>query len=187
MTSVASAFRGPRAIVFATLCSVVSAGGHALAGGGPISPLLGVVGAMISFCVAYALNGRERSPQTVLGATVATQVLLHELFGRAASVPDATLVDGHAHHAPGAGMTVIHLVVALGTGWWLHRGEGALWLMIRLYHGRIPAIRLLLALPVEIALPVWRAAPAVEDRPYDGCEALPLSRRRGPPSLRHAG
>ena len=44
-------------------------------------------------------------------------------------------------------MTLAHLVVALGTGWWLHRGESALWLMIRLYGGRVPLIRLLFAAP----------------------------------------
>ncbi|WP_371785640.1 hypothetical protein [Streptosporangium subroseum] len=185
MTSAASALRVPRAIVFATLCIVVSAGGHALAGGGPLPPHLAVLGAVIAFGVAYALNGRERGVEVVLAATVGAQVLLHELFSRAAPAPHMTASADHAH--PGLGMAAIHLVVALGTGWWLYRGESALWLMIRLYGGRMPVIRLLLAGVLEVTPPAWQAVPAADVRPYGGWEILPVLRRRGPPPARHAG
>ncbi|WP_329430601.1 hypothetical protein OG339_22125 [Streptosporangium sp. NBC_01495] len=185
MTPTASALRVPRAVVFATMCLVVSAGGHALAGGGLIPPHLAVLGALVAFCVAYALNGRERGVEVVLGATTGAQILLHELFGRAAPAPQTTLSAEHGHS--GLGMTVIHLAVALGTGWWLHRGESAVWLMIRLYGGPRPLIRLLLAVPAEVSSPVWRAVPAAEVRPYGGWEILPVLRRRGPPVPRHAG
>ncbi|WP_436763005.1 hypothetical protein [Streptosporangium sp. V21-05] len=186
MTPVASALRVPRAVVFATMCLVVSAGGHALAGGGLIPPRLAVLGALVAFCVAYALNGRERGVEVVLAATTGAQIVLHELFSRAASAPHAMSSAEHGHSS-GLGMTVAHLVVALGTGWWLHRGESALWLMIRLYGGPRPSIRLLFAAPVEVASPVWRAVPAAEVRPYGGWEILPVLRRRGPPVARHAG
>ena len=186
MTPTASALRVPRAVVFATMCLVASAGGHALAGGGPIPPHLAALGALIAFCVAYALNGRERGVEVVLGATTGAQILLHELFSRATPAPHAMSSVEHGHSS-GLGMTVVHLVVALGTGWWLHRGESALWLMIRLYGGPRPLIRLLLAVPAEVALPVWRAVPAADVRPYGGWEILPVLRRRGPPAPRHAG
>jgi hypothetical protein len=185
VTSAASALRVPRAIVFATLCIVVSAGGHALAGGGPLPPHLAVLGAVIAFGVAYALNGRERDVEVVLAATIGSQVLLHELFSRAAPAPHMTVSADHAH--PGLGMAAIHLVVALGTGWWLYRGESALWLMIRLYGARMPVIRLLLAGAPEVTPPAWQAVPAADVRPYGGWEILPVLRRRGPPPARHAG
>ncbi|MEV0758380.1 hypothetical protein [Streptosporangium sp. NPDC050280] len=185
MTPPASALRVPRAVVFATMCLVVSAGGHALAGGGLIPPYLAVLGALIAFCVAYALNGRERGMEVVLGATIGTQIVLHELFSRAAPASHTMSPTEHDHSGPG--MTVVHLVVALGTGWWLHRGESALWLMIRLYGGPRPLIRLLFAVPVEVTAPVWRAVPTAEVRPYGGWEILPALRRRGPPVSHHAG
>ncbi|MEV8633945.1 hypothetical protein AB0395_20025 [Streptosporangium sp. NPDC051023] len=176
----------PRAIVFATLCTAVSAGGHVLAGGALVPPRLGILGAVIAFCVAYPLGGRERGPEVVLGATTGVQILLHELFNRAASGPHATGLGEHGH--PGSGMTAVHLAVALGTGWWLYRGESAVWLMIRLHGGRVPAIRLLLVIPAEVSAPVWQAVPAADAAPYGGLEILPSIRRRGPPPLpRHTG
>ncbi|MDP9842370.1 hypothetical protein [Streptosporangium lutulentum] len=185
MTLAASALRVPRAVVFATLCVVVSAGGHVLAGGGPVPPRLVALGAAIAFCVAYALNGRERGADVVLAATVGAQILLHELFGRAAPAPHLTVAADHAH--PGWGMAAVHLVVALGTGWWLHRGESALWFMIRLYGGRMPVIRLRLACAAEVTPPAWQAVPAAGVRPYGGWEILPVLRRRGPPASRPTG
>ncbi|MER5323759.1 MFS transporter [Streptosporangium roseum] len=185
MTPMASALRLPRALVFATLCLVVSGGGHVLAGGAPIPAPLAVLGALIAFCLAYALNGRERGLESVLPATVATQVLLHELFSRATPVPHTTPLADHGH--PGPGMTVIHLVVALLTGWWLHRGESALWLMIRLCGARMPVIRLLLVTAIGTAPPAWQAAPASDVRPYGGWDVSPTLRRRGPPLPQGAG
>lgn len=167
------------------MCLAVSAGGHALTGGGVIPPCLAVAGALIAFFVAYALNGRERELEVVLGATTGTQILLHELFSRAVPAPQATSFAGHSHSV--LGMTMIHLAVALGTGWWLHRGESALWLMIHLYGGRRPPIRLLFAVPAEVTPPTWRAVPAADVRPYGGWEILPVLWRRGPPMPRHAG
>ncbi|MFC7640415.1 hypothetical protein ACFQX6_04830 [Streptosporangium lutulentum] len=138
--------------------------------GGPVPPRLVALGAAIAFCVAYALNGRERGADVVLAATVGAQILLHELFGRAAPAPHLTVAADHAH--PGWGMAAVHLVVALGTGWWLHRGESALWFMIRLYGGRMPVIRLRLACAAEVTPPAWQAVPAA------GCPAV---RRLGDP------
>ncbi|MFJ2031194.1 hypothetical protein [Streptosporangium sp. NPDC087985] len=185
MTPVASALRVLRALVFATLCLVVSAGGHALAGGGLVPPHLGLLGAVVAFCLAYALNGRERGLEVVLPATAGTQILLHELFTRAAPTPHMGLSADHGHL--GLGMMVVHLVVALLTGWWLHRGESALWLMIRLYGMRMPVIRLFVITAAETPRPIWQAVAARDVRPYGGWEISPALRRRGPPALERVG
>ncbi|WP_433256609.1 hypothetical protein ACQPYK_17980 [Streptosporangium sp. CA-135522] len=180
MTPMASALRVPRALVFATACLAVSGGGHALAGGGPIPVGPTVLGAVIAFCLAYMLNGRERGLEVVLPATAGTQILLHELFTRAAPAPHTTSVAADHGH-PGWGMTVVHLVVASLTGWWLHRGESALWLMIRLCGMRMPVIRLFVTV-VETSWQAWRAVPTSDVRPYGGWEICPALRRRGPPT-----
>ncbi|MEV8637507.1 hypothetical protein AB0395_38285 [Streptosporangium sp. NPDC051023] len=181
----ASALRLPRALVFATLCLVASGGGHALAGGGPVPPLLGALGGVIAFCLAYALNGRERGPGVVLPATAGTQALLHDLFTRAAPAPHPAPSPLHGH--PGLGMTAVHLAVALLTGWWLQRGESALWLMIRLYGVRIPVVRLFVIAVTGLPGAAPRAVPASDVRPYDGWEASPVLRRRGPPAPARVG
>ncbi|MCC5582017.1 hypothetical protein IMZ11_41100 [Microtetraspora sp. AC03309] len=151
------ALRLPRATVFAAVCVGVSAGGHVLAGGGPVPPDVMALGALGALALAYALNGRERGPEVVLTATIGAQVLLHELFALSAPVTSAVseisdvsttsempptqamqampvaLSDaGHGGH-PGLGMSLAHLVLAVSTGWWLYRGESAVWLMLRLW------------------------------------------------------
>ncbi|MEV6868243.1 hypothetical protein AB0M44_45590 [Streptosporangium subroseum] len=182
MTSTAPALRLPRALVFATVCIAVTGGGHALAGGGLITPHLALIGMVFVFVPAYALNARERGRGVILTAAAAGQILLHELFSRAAPIPDIPF----KHHHSGLSMMLVHLAVALLTGWWLHRGESALWLMIRLHRMPMPVIRPLLVLPAEVPQ-VWQAVPAAEVRPYGGWEISPILRRRGPPTPRPAG
>lgn len=184
VSPMAPALRLSRALVFATLCLVVTGGGHAMAGGGLVPASTGVLGAAIAFCLAYALNGRERGPEVVLPATTGTQVVLHEMFGHATTAPHAVLP---AHDHPGPGMTAVHLMVALLTGWWLHRGESALWLMIRLYSVRVPTVRPVVASVAETPRPISQVVPAAEVRPYGGREFAPALRLRGPPAPQRAG
>ncbi|MEV0351713.1 GNAT family N-acetyltransferase [Nonomuraea sp. NPDC050680] len=66
---IATALRVPRAIVFATWRTGVSAAGHVLAGGGWVPPQVGELGVVVVFCVAYALGRRERGMGVVLAAT----------------------------------------------------------------------------------------------------------------------
>ncbi|MER7206471.1 hypothetical protein ABT340_05330 [Streptosporangium sp. NPDC000239] len=183
MAPVASALRLPRALVFATLCLVVSGGGHALAGGRAVPPYTAVLGGIVALCLGYALNGHERGPQVVLPASVGVQVLLHELFSRAAPVPYPVIPLAHGHARPG--MTAVHLAAALLTGWWLWRGESALWLMIRVYGARLPILPVLAATWTPAAVPVL--VPFVEAVPLPSGWACPVPRRRGPPALPRAG
>ncbi|NBE94747.1 MFS transporter [Nonomuraea sp. KC401] len=174
--SAASGLRLARAVVFAAVCGAVSAGGHALAGGGPVP--LPVYGAAVlaALGLAYLIDGRERGPVAVLAATAGTQLLLHQLFDRLAPAPAPEFA--HAH--PGPGMALVHLTVAALTAWWLHRGERALWLVIRLYATPPPAIGLLVVAPVEVALPSWPPATPVLPA-YAGETVSGTVSRRGPP------
>ncbi|PZG15756.1 hypothetical protein [Nonomuraea aridisoli] len=176
--SAASAvLRLSRAVVFATACGAVSAAGHALAGGGrvPLGACLAAVLAVLA--LAYAINGRERGPAAVLAATVVTQTALHQLFDRLA--PGDVTASGHGHPAPG--MALVHLTLAALTAWWLHRGESALWLMIRLYGAPRPAIRLFTALPAVAARPVPVPIVPCDARVLAGRTVSAAISRRGPP------
>lgn len=164
-----------RAIVFAVVCAAVTAAGHAFAGGAAVAPGVMVAGGLGALVLAYGLGGRERGPEVVLGATVGTQVLLHQLFG--VTAPSS----GHAHLT--VGMPLVHLTIAVLTGWWLHRGESAFWLMLRL-SGRPPLAlpRPFPAIPV-IAPALVRPAPARAPlRPSITVRIATAEPRRGPPT-----
>ncbi|SEG97176.1 hypothetical protein SAMN05444920_110255 [Nonomuraea solani] len=177
---VASAvLRLSRAVVFATVCGVVSAGGHALAGGAMVPFGVYLAGVLAALGLAHLIDGRERGLPAVLAATVSTQMVLHQLFERLA--PGAGPDPAHGHPAPG--MVLVHLTVAALTAWWLHRGECALWLLIRLYGAPRPIIRPLAAVTVtDIAgPPSWR--PMTDDVPaHAGRVVSRTISRRGPPA-----
>ncbi|MDF5756989.1 MFS transporter [Spongiactinospora sp. TRM90649] len=183
-----SSTRLARAAVFAAVCVVVSMAGHAFAGGGIVTFPLLAVGAAGAFTLAWAMGRRERGPGVVLAATVGAQVVLHELFDRSPGAPDGPPLvvfdTGHGH--PGGGMTLAHLVVALLTGWWLYRGESALWLMARLWRMPLPAVPRGAFAPVRVP-PVRQAVPAAAPPPSVTPEVTAPIHRRGPPMLRRAG
>ncbi|GLW99109.1 hypothetical protein [Microtetraspora sp. NBRC 16547] len=206
------ALRLPRAIVFAAVCVVVSAAGHAVAGGGSVPPDVMALGAVGTLALAYALNGRERGPEVVLTATIGAQILLHELFAWSATtmlstpvpsipmpstpmpavrivpgmaaIPAAPVVlsgAGHGGHL-GVGMPLAHLVLAASTGWWLYRGERAVWLMLRLWNtAPFAVLRWIRAVSVGTFSPPGRAVPPSEPGPYVGREVAAAIHRRGPP------
>ena len=162
-----------RAIVFAVVCAAVSAAGHAFAGGAAVAPGVMVAGGLGALVLAYILSGRERGPEVVLGATVGTQVLLHQLFELTAPG------TGHAHFA--VGMALVHLTIAMLTGWWLHRGESAFWLMLRL-SGR-PRLALPRPFRPVPAIAKVRPAPARAPlRPSITVRIATAEPRRGPPT-----
>ncbi|MCA2226525.1 MFS transporter [Nonomuraea aurantiaca] len=164
-----------RAMVFAVVCAAVTAAGHAFAGGAAVAPGVMVAGGLGALGLAYVLSGRERGPEVVLGATVGTQASLHKLFELTAPS------TGHAHFA--VGMVLVHLTIAVLTGWWLHRGESAFWLMLRL-SGRP---RLTLPRPFHpipaIAAALVRPAPARAPlRTSITVQIATAEPRRGPPT-----
>ncbi|WP_188190425.1 hypothetical protein [Nonomuraea sp. SYSU D8015] len=184
MSALEGISRLARAAVFATVCVVMSAGGHVLAGSAPVAAPALVVAVAAAFALAFALNRHERGPEVVITATAGAQILLHELFSRSDPVAHAD----HTHAGtPGVGMFVAHLVVAVVTGWWLHRGESAFWLMVRLWGmGPLPKLRRLLVGVIEPFTPRLRVALVAEAMGYRSPELDPMIRRRGPPALLNA-
>jgi hypothetical protein len=175
-----------RAAVFAAVCVVMSMGGHVLASGTPVTARTLLVGVAAAFALAFALNRHERGPEAVILATAGAQILLHELFTRSAPIP-VTHAD-HAHAGmPGIGMSVAHLVVAVVSGWWLYRGESAVWLMLRLWGmAPLPKLRRLLVGAVEPFTTPIGVVLIAEAKTYRGPERVQAICRRGPPALLNA-
>ncbi|MFC4015286.1 hypothetical protein ACFOY2_49300 [Nonomuraea purpurea] len=186
MSALERVSRLTRAAVFAAVCVVMSAGGHVLAGGTPVTVWTLFVGMVAAFALAYALNRHERGPEIVVTATAGAQLLLHELYTRSVSV-SITQAD-HVHAGTnGVGMSVAHLVVAVMSGWWLYRGESAFWLMVRLWGmAPLPKLRRLLVGAVEPFTPPIRVVLAAEAKTYRGPELVRAIPRRGPPALLNA-
>jgi hypothetical protein len=165
-------FRLARAVVFATVCVALAAGGH-LAAGMPVSPGSAGAGLTIVVGVGLLMAGRERSLRTIVGGVLAGQFGLHALFAQAAG-------GGGHHHAPEAlthsssgrpAMTVAHVSAALVTAWWLRRGEAVIWRLARRIAAAIRPLP-----PAAAPRPVSPPAPVPPDDP-------PL--RRSPTPLRH--
>ncbi|MEV0163182.1 hypothetical protein [Nonomuraea fuscirosea] len=220
-TAGGTGLRLARAVVFATVCGAVSAGGHALAGGGVVPFGAYLAGTLAAFALAYLIDGRERGLPVVLAATTGTQTLLHLLFERLAPaqahlpeqypghllsghLPNGRLLDGlspsgldgHLLHGPAPsghpsfGMALAHLTVAALTAWWLHRGERALWTMIRLCGTECPLVGPLVRSLVRLLIPAPAPAGAgTAGRPMTYGVAACSGRavpgtisRRGPPA-----
>ncbi|NGO13257.1 hypothetical protein G5C60_38100 [Streptomyces sp. HC44] len=140
-----------RAAVFAAVCVVTAALGHALMAGATL-PWWTVAYAFAgTTAAAWWLTGRERGALLVTGATVVAQMGLHQLFGLIQSAPSSVSLDsmslgsmdmGHTHTHPmtsestsesanslvmggDVGMFAAHVLAALVCGVWLWRGEEA--------------------------------------------------------------
>jgi hypothetical protein len=195
------AFRLARAAIFAAVCVVTTALGHALMSGDTLS----------GWAVGYAFAGttagawwltgrRERGALAVTGATVGAQFALHALFSasdalgmhtptdagnmagmRAASGP-ATLAS--AGHGWSAGMVLAHTLAALACGLWLWRGEAAVFRLGRslaaFVYAPLRRARRVLAFagPLPSARPLAALGPA---RPLRRLLLQHVVSRRGPP------
>ncbi|WP_068928708.1 MFS transporter [Planobispora rosea] len=170
-----------RSAAFSAVCVTLAVLGHRAAGGAGPEPWAVAAGTAAVAATAAALAGRERSATTV-GITLAgLQLLLHELF--APGGPSAIIPHGHGQGqglGESLGMILAHLTATLMTGWWLARGESALWTLLRTAGTRLGAAFRLLAVP---------AAPlAPRPLPLPRAAAVPARRlllhavgRRGPP------
>ncbi len=213
MTAMAtgSIFRLARAAVFAAVCVVVTALGHALISGGTLPPWSVGCAFAGTTAIAWWPAGRERGALAVTGATVVAQCGLHVLFMLAESVGPAPAHTGMHHPMPmpmsphngghgmsgtgsspdpmdwpwhgGAAMALAHLLATLLSGVWLWHGETAAFRLVR-------ALAAAVFVPLRIALrmlgavaaePPAPAAPSTAARRLRSAELWHVIRRRGPP------
>jgi len=127
------AVRALRAAVFAALCVLLAAGGHALATGMVPPVSVQAAGVLPVFGAGCLLGGRERSLAAIGAGTLTAQGGLHLAFD--AVRPHSTMLMhgmrmSHTH-AVTPHATAVHIVAALVLTWWLRRGEAALWSLLR--------------------------------------------------------
>ncbi|WP_245646874.1 MFS transporter [Microtetraspora niveoalba] len=170
-----------RAAAFSVVCVVLGVCAHRFAGGTGPTPGALAVGGTVIMAASAALAGRERSRAAITGLLAGAQLFLHLLLGRA-TVPDGLAVPPHTHRlGVDVGMVAAHLVATLVTGWWLARGENALWSLLRRLGAS--ALRLLAParLPAAPLVPLPRAAAAPTR--LTGRVLRHALVRRGPPVL----
>ncbi|MEV7006773.1 MFS transporter [Streptosporangium sp. NPDC051022] len=169
-----------RTAAFSAVCVALAAFGHLAAGGSGPAPWAVTAGGVAVMAVTAALAGRERSTAVISTGLSAMQLFLHELF--AFGDPAGISLTMHAHGkglSESLGMLIAHLTATLITGWWLARGEAALWTLLRAAGRRLGAMLRLLPLPAIPSAP--RAVPAAAVvAPARGLLRHSVS-RRGPP------
>ncbi|MGW3352804.1 hypothetical protein ACWDA3_56750 [Nonomuraea rubra] len=184
--------RALRAAAFTAVCILASAALHLLVGGGAIRPDALAIAVAVTWIGAYLVGYRQRGRPTLLVLCGLSQYAMHQLFAAqeySAStlmLPDAA--ERHGHGAAGSGMVLIHVAVALGSSWWLARGEMALAALLHLGTGRTSALRNLLvcALTVPACVPVGGQPRLVPVWP-ETARLIPallirILSRRGPPA-----
>ncbi|CAM5741301.1 hypothetical protein SALBM311S_01240 [Streptomyces alboniger] len=137
--SASLAVRSLRAAVFAVLCVLLAAAGHALATGAAPPVWMQVAGGVPVFLAGCVLSGRERSLAGIGGGTLAVQGGLHVVFDAArphavTAMQNMRLSHAHAHahaHALTPHATAAHVGAAVVLTWWLRCGEAALWSLLR--------------------------------------------------------
>jgi hypothetical protein len=130
------ACRPLRAGVFTLVCASLSAHGHAIGSGHDV-PLLGLLlGMAVVFAMAWAATNRRQGWAALTGWMLWGQFALHVTFSYVGSF-------GASHTAAHTGRVVaeaampawtmigMHVLSALVSAWWLHRGEAALFAFLR--------------------------------------------------------
>ncbi|MFI6375628.1 hypothetical protein [Streptomyces sp. NPDC050546] len=190
--------RTVRAAVFAAVCVLLAALGHALMSGATAPGRTLAAGFAVTSGVGWALAGRERGFPLVVLVVVVVQGALHSAFswGRSASPVDMgslhlghaahTAHLGHTAHGTGdtssLGMPAAHLLAALLTGVWLAFGEQAAFRLLRAVAGRLAApLRLPLSLPAPPRGPRLRPARERAERVPRLTFAYTIT-SRGPPA-----
>ncbi|WP_165488491.1 hypothetical protein [Actinomadura formosensis] len=126
-----------RSAAFSAVCTAVSASAHsAVSGAGlPWSSLL--AGWVLTMGLVTPLAGRERSRHAITAMLLCGQMILHVVFcfGQAPA-QHAPAMPGHhgmgVQLMPGPDMFAVHLAAAFLLGWAMHRGEHAVWRMVRI-------------------------------------------------------
>ncbi|MFI0443987.1 hypothetical protein [Actinomadura sp. 6N118] len=176
--------RSLRAIFFAAVCVLMSAGTHVYAGGTPVPAGTLGLAVLLVFGGAYALGGRERTLVLLLPSTFVAQYGLHHLFswGAGHTVVEAdnpAMAGEHVHDATSMTMLLGHAIMALLTAFWLERGEARLCALVAWACAR--TLPLLLVLLPDVPVPA-RPLPAPRQVAVPVSEVLrSVIARRGPP------
>ncbi|WP_087101325.1 hypothetical protein [Nocardiopsis sp. JB363] len=124
-----------RAGMFTLVCAGLSAHGHALSSGHDVALPGLVLGMAVVFAVAWAASARRLSRMQLTGHMLWGQFALHM-----ALTVTGSFGGGHAGHqqdiasesgSPAWTMVALHVVSALLSAWWLHRGENAFFAFLR--------------------------------------------------------
>ncbi|WP_230879137.1 MFS transporter [Planomonospora sp. ID67723] len=177
-----------RSAAFSAVCVTLAVLGHVAAGGSGPEPWAVAAGTAAVTMTALSLAGRERSATTVHTTLTGAQLLLHELF--ALSDPSGGSPGFHPHGqglGESLGMLLAHLTATLITGWWLARGESALWALLRAAGHRLAAAGRragaafrLLAVPASLRAAPPATPPGTVPLPVRALLRHTVS-RRGPP------
>jgi hypothetical protein len=189
-------FQALRATVFAVVCVLLGAAGHALASG-TLPPLVGLItGLPLVALLTGWLARRQRTLPVLAAAVTSTQLSLHALFDYAAANPAAgdphaghlAVAAGHAGHAAGsltAAMACAHLVAGMAAAWWLRRGESAVFAHCAAMAAAVLPLVHLFTSDDPIVLPAAPLAPPRQTDPLVRLHEAPLRHsvvRRGPPA-----
>ncbi|MFI9559552.1 MFS transporter [Nonomuraea endophytica] len=166
-----------RSAAFAAVGVGLAALAHTMAGGAAPTPGFFCLSLAAVMALGTILSGRERTPATINTVLIATQLALHTAFGYdSGPAVLSPLTDPEHGLGQNTGMLLTHLIATLLTGWWLARGEGALWSLLRRL-GRRLVLLLVCAAPAEV-----RQAAFFTSRRVPVCPAVTLTvSRRGPP------
>lgn len=178
--------RAVRAAIFAVIAVALSAAGHSLISGHPLSFSTLLPAALGTATVAWVFADRQWGATAIIGGLSAMQLILHLWFGL------APVANGHsAHGGHGAtpsmvnspSMAAAHCLAATCCGLWLWWGERALFALLRALHARVFA-------PLLAVFHVGRAADAPIARPaHVRVRIAPqdvlrhVLARRGPPAF----
>ncbi len=174
---------------FVGVCAALAVAAHAL-----VDRALPAPGALVSVVAVVAAVGgrlrtRERSFEAITAALLGCQAAVHVVL--CIGTPTSGAAEVHAHHTtgataglgqfyPGHTMLVAHLLASGVAGWWLRKGEEAVWSAVRRVWPRLTATAALPALPV-LAAPRHRPADTVRVL-RDQLAAARTHPHRGPPA-----
>lgn len=184
MTGNRSPLRLLRAALFAAVCVVLSATGHASQSAHRV-PLGSLLVAFAVTCgLAWAFGGRRRGARSIGTGLLAVQGALHLTF---AGAQGHHAGGGHGGGAladalPTPGMLGAHLLAAAVCGLWLAQGEAALFRLARTVFVPLRPPLTAVRLPLAPRPPGPRRRSGA-DQPLRGVVLARARTRRGPPVL----
>lgn len=165
--------RGLRAVVFATVCVLLTALGHVRSSGSPLPWHIVVAAVAGAAAGAWCFARRERGAVVVGLLTAGTQAVLHTAFALGQMAYGGGPVRSPLHGMPespheamqgdGHSMIAVHVLVAAVSAWWMWGGEQAVFRVVRTVS--LFLFRRLLTVRRPVLPAVRHAARVPEQRP----------------------